>query len=281
MHPTIISFGPLAIRSYGLMLAAGFLAGIIIAAWRAKRIGENPEHIYNLSVWMVVSSLLGARLYYVVTHYHEYRAGEGVPLLQRIFIEAKNMFWPVGSNGTVGIDGLVLYGGVILATIAAAVYLKRHKLGVSKYMDIMAPSLGLGEFFTRIGCFFNGCCFGHPTESWFGMVFPDGSTAGYYYPDMHIHPSQLYNSFAGLSILILLLVLERFKKFDGFTALLYFVLYSAGRFVIDFTRYYEKRLTIYGLSHNQILSIFVFIIAAGLLIYFTYKSGRQKTGAAQ
>ena len=281
MHPTIISFGPLAIRSYGLMLAAGFLTGITIAAWRAKRIGENPEHIYNLSVWMVVSSLLGARLYYVVTHYNEYRAGKGVPLIQRIFIEAKNMFWPVGSDGRVGIDGLVLYGGIILATIAAAVYLKRHKLGVSKYMDIMAPSLGIGEFFTRIGCFFNGCCFGHPTESWFGMVFPDSSTAGYYYPDMHIHPSQLYNSFAGLSILVLLLVLERFKKFDGFTALLYFVLYSAGRFVIDFTRHYEKRLTFYGLSHNQILSIFVFIIAAGLLIYFTYKSGRREAGAIQ
>ena len=281
MHPTIISFGPLAIRSYGLMLAAGFLTGIILAAWRAKRVGENPEHIYNISVWLVVSSLLGARLYYVVTHYHEYRAAEGVPLLQRIFIEAKNMFWPIGSDGKVGIDGLVLYGGVILATIAAAVYLKRHKLSVPKYMDIMAPSLGIGEFFTRIGCFFNGCCFGHPTDSWFGVVFPDSSAAGYYYPDIHIHPSQLYNSFAGLSILVLLLVLERFKKFDGFTALLYFVLYSAGRFIIDFTRYYEKRLTVYGLSHNQILSVFIFIITAGLLFYFTYKSGRQKTGTIQ
>jgi len=278
MHPTIISFGPLAIRSYGLMLAVGFLAGIIIAAWRAKRIGENPEHIYNLSVWLVVSSLIGARFYYVVTHYHEYRAGKGVPLLQKIFIEAKNMFWPVGSDGIVGIDGLVLYGGIILATIAAAVYLKRHTLSVPKYMDIMAPSLGIGEFFTRIGCFFNGCCFGHPTESWFGMVFPDSSAAGYYYPDMHIHPSQLYNSFAGLSIFVLLLVFERFKKFDGFTALLYFTLYSAGRFVIDFTRHYEKRLTVYGLCHNQILSVFIFIIAAGLLFYFTYTSGRKKAG---
>ncbi|MBN1291573.1 MAG: prolipoprotein diacylglyceryl transferase [Candidatus Latescibacteria bacterium] len=275
MHPTIISFGPLAIRSYGLMLAIGFLAGILLAARRAEKVGESSEHIYNLSVWIVISSLLGSRIYYVVTHYHEYRASGNISFFRRIFVEFKNMFWPVSSDGKIGIDGLVLYGGLILATIAVAIYMKKYGLSLPMYMDILAPSIGLGEFFTRIGCFLNGCCFGRPTESFFGMVFPDNCSAGYYYPDTHIHPSQLYNSFAGLVILILLLVLERYKKFDGFTALLFFILYSAGRFIIDFTRYYEAELSVWDLSHNQLLSIVVFTIASGLLIYFSIKSRRS------
>jgi len=275
MHPEIIAIGPFAIRSYGLMLSIGFLAGIMFAAWRAKKAGENPDHIYNLSFWLVISSLVGARLYYVITHYDEFRANKGLSLPIRIFTELKNMFWPVGGDGQIGISGLILYGGLIFATIAAAVYLKKHKLSIPKYMDLLGPSVGLGEFFTRIGCFLNGCCFGKPTDSFVGVVFPETSAAGYYYPDIHIHPSQLYNSFAGLAIFAILLYLERYKRFDGFTALLFFLLYSIGRFTIDFTRYYETDMKVWGLSQNQLLSLGVFVTAGSLILYFSKRTGKN------
>ena len=273
MHPEIVSIGPFVIRAYGLMLAIGFLVGILIAARRAKNMGENPDHVYNLSVWIVVSSLVGARLYYVITHYGEFRA-DGLSLPLRVFTEFKNIFWPV-SHGEIGISGLILYGGLIAATLMTALYLRRHRLSVPKYMDILGPSLGIGEFFTRIGCFLNGCCFGKPTDSFCGVVFPPESAAGYYYPNTHIHPSQLYNSFAGLVIFILLITLERYKKFDGFTALMYFILYSLGRFTIDFTRHYESSMTVWGLSQNQLLSVGVFVICVVLLAYFTKKAGSK------
>jgi len=275
MHPEIISIGPFTIRSYGLMLAVAFLSGIVIAARRAKRAGENPDHIYNLSVWVVVSALLGARLYYVVTHYGEFRADRSLPFLVRVFTGLKNMFWPVGADGRVGISGLILYGGLIAATAATAVYLKRHDLSIPKYMDLIGPTLGLGEFFTRIGCFLNGCCFGKPTESWVGVVFPPSSAAGYCYPGIAIHPSQLYNAFAGLVIFFLLLFLERYKRFDGFTALLYFILYSIGRFVIDFSRYYESSMKVFGLSQNQVISLVVFAVCSSLLVYLWRRAGRS------
>ena len=275
MHPEIIAIGPFAIRSYGLMLAIGFLTGIMFAAWRAKKAGENPDHVYNLSFWLVISSLAGARLHYVITHYDEFRANKGLSLPIRIFTELRNMFWPVGGDGQIGISGLILYGGLILATIAVAVYLKKHKLSIPKYMDLLGPSIGLGEFFTRIGCFLNGCCFGKPTESFVGVIFPETSSAGYYYPDMHIHPSQLYNSFAGLAIFALLLYLERYKRFDGFTALLFFMLYSLGRFTLDFTRYYETEMKVLGLSQNQLLSLGVFIVSGSLLLYFSKRTGKN------
>jgi len=276
MHPSIITIGSFTIRSYGLMLAIGFLSGITFAAWRAKKAGENPDHIYNLSVWIVISSLLGARLYYVITHYYEFRAEESLPFLNRFFIEIKNMFWPVSSSGQIGISGLVLYGGLIAGTLAAAIYLYAHKLNVYRYLDLIAPSLGLGEFFTRIGCFLNGCCFGKPTECALGMIFPENSAAGMYFPGIPIHPSQLYNSLAGLIIFVALILLERYKRFDGFTALLYFILYATGRFIIDFTRYYESDLIFLGLSHNQIVSVVVFIIAAFFLVYYMTKVPSRK-----
>lgn len=272
MHPTVFSCGPLAVRSYGFMLAVGFLFGIVFAAWRARRMGENPDHIYNLSVWLVISSLFGARLYYIIPHYEEFRAEGDHSLIARIAIELRNMFWPVGSDGVVGISGLTLYGGVILATVVAGFYLARHRLSVPLYMDILAPSLGLGEFFTRIGCFLNGCCFGHPTDSWIGIVFSEESAAGFYYPDTPLHPAQLYNSFAGLFIFCALLLLERHKRFNGYTALLYFMLYAVGRFVIDFFRYYESEMLVGPFSQNQVISLVVFAIALSLFAVLTIRA---------
>jgi phosphatidylglycerol---prolipoprotein diacylglyceryl transferase len=267
MHPTIISIGPFAIRSYGLMLATGFLTGIILAAARAKKVGENVDHIYNISVWIVFSALIGARLYYVMTNYNEFRVRGEMFFLKRFALEFKNMFWPVGPSGQIGISGLILYGGLIAATFTAVIYLYRYKLSVAKFLDIIAPSLGIGEFFTRIGCFLNGCCFGKPTESPLGLIFPDNSVAGMYYPDIHIHPSQLYNSFAGLGIFLVLLYVERFKRFDGFLALVYFMMYAVIRFSTDFTRHYDSNLRFHDFTHNQVLGIIVFTISASVMIY--------------
>jgi phosphatidylglycerol:prolipoprotein diacylglycerol transferase len=276
MHPDIISIGPFTIRSYGLMLATGFLTGILLAVRRARKAGENPEHIYNLAVWIVISSLFGARVYYIVTHYDEFRADRNLSALVRLFTELKNMFWPVGGDGQVGISGLILYGGLICATLATAIYLKKHNLNILKYMDIIGPSLGLGEFFTRLGCFLNGCCFGKPTESWCGVVFPESSAAGYYYPGLPLHPVQLYNALGGLAICFLLIFMERYKRFDGFTALLYFILYAIVRFTTDFFRHYETQMKLWGVSQNQVISMGVFCAAVSILVYLSRKTSQRK-----
>jgi len=275
MHPTVFALGPFQIRSYGLMLAIGFFAGILLAARRAKSRGENPDHIYNLSAWLVLSSLIGARIYYVITHYDEFRAGETYSLLGRIAVELKNMFWPIGSDGQVGISGLIYYGGLLAATATAILYLRANRLSMPKYLDIMAPSIPLGEFFTRIGCFLNGCCFGHPTHSHFGIVFPGDSAAGSYFPGTPVHPAQLYSSFAALAVMGLILVLERRGKFNGFSALLFFMLYAVDRFIIDFFRYYEEGMQANGLSQNQILSLVIFCLGAVLMIVLRRRAGKH------
>ncbi len=274
MFPEIFSFGPFHIRSYGLMLAMGFLAGIMLATRRAARRGENPDHIYSISVRAVIWSLLGSRFFYVITHYDEFRAPEGISAFMRVFVELRNMFWPVGSDGQVGLQGLTYYGGLIAATIATVVYLYRQRLSLAKYLDILAPSIPLGEMFTRIGCFLNGCCFGHPTHSVFGVVFPESCAAGSYYPGLAIHPTQLYNSFAALVLMAVLLFMERYKKFEGYSAAMFFFLYAIIRFLTDFFRYYDEGTKVLGLSENQFLSIFIFLVSGAVLAAGTIRARR-------
>ncbi len=276
MHPDIVEFGPFAIRSYGLMLAIGFVTGIFIAAHRAERRGENPDHIFNLAIWVIVSALIGARLYYVFTHFDEFVETDASGL-GHILLVIRNIFWPVGPDGHIGLSGLILYGGLIAATLTTVLYLWKHRLNVLKYLDIIAPSLGIGEFFTRIGCFLNGCCYGTPTDGACGVVFPPESAAGYFYPNTPLHPSQLYMAAAGLTIFGLLLFLERFKRFNGYLALWYFILYSIGRFLIDFTRHYENQMVFGGLSQNQIISIVVFAAASTLLVVLQVRAGRTRS----
>jgi len=205
VHTTLVRIGPLAIRSYGLMLALSFLLGILFARSRAKKAGVDFQRIMDLTVIVIVASVIGARGLYVVFHLKEFSSN---PL---------DIINPFQGGGDVGIQGLTMYGGVILSILLSLWFLKRHGLPVWKVADVVAPCIALGIFLTRIGCFLNGCCFGTPCDLPWCVVFPAESAAGYFFPDTHIHPTQLYSSLYGLVILGLLLLSERRVQFDGFT----------------------------------------------------------------
>lgn len=255
MHPVILKLGPVAIHGYGLMLAVSFLVGIYLAARRAKKAGIDPEQIMNLSLYIIVSSVVGARLFYVIFHWEEY-AGNLWALVS-----------PIQEGRVVGIFGLVLYGGVILATLVGMAYILRRRLPLWRVADVVAPSIALGVFFTRLGCFLNGCCFGVPSDSPWAVVFPLASPAGSTFPGLPLHPTQLYSSLYGLAIFGMLLGLERFKRFDGFTFWLFIMLYALARFLVDFVRYYEPSMTVLGgLSVNQAISIVLFAMGGAVLV---------------
>ena len=181
MYPVLFRLGPLEIRSYGVMLAAAFAAGTYFALWRARRFGVPREVVGNLVVWVMASGVLGARLFYAAFHWGEFR---GHPW------DVINPF----QGGRIGIAGLTLYGGLLLAVVVGILYLREKKVQIWRAADVVAPSVGLGIFFARIGCFLNGCCFGRPAELPWAMTFPSGSPAGYVFPDIRLHPTQLYSS---------------------------------------------------------------------------------------
>lgn len=162
----------LPIRGYGLMLLLGVVSGLLLAAWRAQQSKIDPEHIYSLGFAMIVSGILGARLFYVVQFWDDFATvvqnGQRVPV--GLVPLLKNLM-------NIAEGGLVVYGSAIGAFLAAWWYLRRHQLPKLLIADVIAPSLFLGLSLGRIGCLLNGCCYGDFCDLSWGLSFPPGSPA--------------------------------------------------------------------------------------------------------
>jgi phosphatidylglycerol---prolipoprotein diacylglyceryl transferase len=249
MFPTIVKIGGLQIYSYGLMLFISFLAGIWIVERRARKFGVESKKITDLALWILVGVVVGSRAFYVAFHWQEFSH-------DLIGIIA---FW----RG--GLAGLMFYGGFLGALAAGLVFARVKRLPIVKMLDAAAPAIMLGEFFTRIGCFLNGCCFGTPTGGVLGMEFPLHSPAGATFPHQCIHPTQLYSSLAGMVLFLLALWLERRHLKDGVLFSVLLIVYSLFRFGIDFVRYYENASNLWG---NQVVAIGLTLVGVALLVLF-------------
>jgi len=180
MQRTIIDFGtldldvfgwsiPLRIYGYGLMLVLGFLVSLAVAQWRARRAGEDPEHMARVALLALVGGIVGSRVAYIIERWESH------------FARAEDRF---AEMLDVSSGGLIYYGGVLLATAMVVAYLLRKRLPVRRYLDIVAAPLMIGLAFGRAGCTLNGCCYGARCgEHWpLGMRFPmpcPGSTGSW------------------------------------------------------------------------------------------------------
>lgn len=248
MFPIILRLGSLNIYSYGLMLFISFIVGIKIVERRAKKFGVDPKKITDLALVILIAVVVGSRLLYVIFHWGEFKN-------DLIGIIA---FW----RG--GLAGLMFYGGLVGAILAGIIYAKSQRMPLLKMLDAVAPAIVLGEFFTRIGCFLNGCCFGKPTSLPCGIVFPYNSPAGYTFHNTAIHPTQLYSSLAGLSLFFVALWLEKRRLKEGVLFFIIMTLYALYRFLIDFVRYYEDTGNFWI---NQAISIGFIVLSAIMLFY--------------
>lgn len=262
MYPEPLSFiGINFVRSYGIMLAISFLVGVWWSMKRARQAGIDQNLVVDLSFIVLVASLVGSRFFYVIYHLEEFSDN---------LLDIINPF----QSGYVGIAGLSMMGGVVLAIVSAFAFFYFKRKSPWPVFDVMMPMFALGIGLTRIGCFLNGCCYGLPTHGSCGVVFPEESLAGYMNPGIPLIPTQLYEAAAGVVILALVLWSEKYRKFDGHSFWITVGLYSAWRFIIDFYRYYEPSMvaaTIGGqnFSRNQALSLVMFLgsIAAYLIMY--------------
>jgi phosphatidylglycerol:prolipoprotein diacylglycerol transferase len=236
------------------MLALSFFVGIWFASRRAAKRGLKQEIVYDLSIVLIIAAVVGSRVLYILTHRDHYRSVLDIFAL-----------WQGGAT---------LYGGLILAVVGAVLFLRLKGIPFFTMADICAPSIALGVFFTRIGCFLSGCCFGKPTRCAIGLVFPEGSPAGYTFPDVHIHPTQLYSSLYGLLIFLVLLLLERKHSFEGYTFGFLCIFYGAARFIVDFFRFYEGSAMWGALTVSQVLSLGLVVIGIVLLVVLPGSFGR-------
>ncbi len=247
MHPDLFSIGPVHIKTYGLALALSFFLGVWMAIKRGEKVDVKSQDMIDLSFIIIIAAIIGSRFFYVVYHTEEF-AGN--------WLDAIN---PFQSSGEIGIAGLSMMGGIVLAIVSSMAYFIIRKKNPWPMLDAMAPAFFLGLGITRIGCFFNGCCYGIETEHWCGVNFPYHSHA--------VWPTQLFSSAAGFIMLGgLLLIEKKWKTFHGFTFWLAVMMYSVWRFMIDFIRYYEDAMVIVQIggvhiTRNQFLTICLFIIS--------------------
>jgi phosphatidylglycerol:prolipoprotein diacylglycerol transferase len=254
MYPELFHIGSFPINTYGVFLALAFLCAILITVKLAARDGLPREKIYDLCLWMLLSSLIGSKILMFFTE-PEYR-DHPLQLLSLDFLRS----------------GGVFYGGLIGAILTGYFLMRRYKLPWWKTADACAPGIAIGNFFGRQGCFAAGCCWGKPTSLPWGVKFTElGHEITGVPTDIYLHPTQLYESFAMLIVFVFLLWLHKHRRFSGQVILFYALLYSVIRFGIEFLRDDPRGdvfglTTLTGLSTSQIISLIVGIGALVLLI---------------
>ena len=247
-------------HSFGLCVALGLLCAYAVISRLGRREGLGPDFAANIVTAMIVSGIIGARLFYVAEHWSHYSSN-----LADVF-----KIWQ---------GGLMFYGGFIVAFATALIYVKITKLQLWTVLDLLAVALPLAHAFGRIGCFLNGCCYGRIAEdSAIAVRFPANSipwseqlSAGALAPDsacsLAVLPSQLISAalnFAIFAILLYLATRSTGKVKPGVRSGLYMILYAIARFAVEFTRA-DPRLHFGALSISQTISLGVFLAGAAVL----------------
>lgn len=214
MHPIFVELGPLTIRWYGVFVALGFLAAFALFRRRAKDAHMDAETATNLLLLLFGAGLVGARAWYVARYWREEFAGN----LREIFMLQHG--------------GLVFLGGFFVAMGTLWIWCRAKRLPLAPVADALAPCLALGQFFGRLGCFMNGCCYGRPSDMpW--AIAPNAPSAVAGIPR---HPTQLYEAFGLLDITLALIFLRRIQRYPGQIAWSYALLYALLRFLVEFFR---------------------------------------------
>ena len=169
--PAVCKPEGLPIRGYGMMMMLAVVAATALAAWRAKRLGLNPDLMLSLIFWMLVPGIIGARAFYVIEYWPGY---------WRVYTEPGGGLGAfLGSIVNLAEGGLVVYGAFIGGVAGLLLFVRKHRLPLLAVCDLIAPSMVLGLAIGRIGCFLNGCCFGAVCDHPWAVTFPDGAPPEY------------------------------------------------------------------------------------------------------
>jgi phosphatidylglycerol:prolipoprotein diacylglycerol transferase len=249
MHPTLFEipfFEGLAVHTYGVLLALGFLAGSGFCIHQARRYGENPQRVLDLCFYILIAAIVGSRLYYVALEWRYY-----------------TLFPLQILNFTRG--GLVFYGGAIASILTAVFFMRRWKLPAWKTLDLMAPAVPLGIFFGRLGCFSAGCCYGRETDVPWAVTFTHPETIAD--RNLPLHPTQLYASLDGLVLFVALILLQRVKRFHGQIFSAFLIGYAFLRYAVEEPfRAGERGASVEGISVSVATGAPVLLVGLALMI---------------
>jgi len=244
MYNDLFSIGPLTVHSYGLFTGIALLAAVFLASARAKKRGLNDDICYGILFSGVIVGYLCSKLTYILVE-------SDWNLLVK---DPKEFFSQIFTQ-----SGFVVIGGLVGGVLGAWAYCSIKKVKFIDYFDLCAPSIAIAQGFGRIGCFMAGCCYGRQTDSWIGIAFKNSS----YAPNgVKLIPTQLISSLADFVNMFFLLILAKKTKKKGVVSAVYIIVYSIGRYLIEFLRN-DNRGTIGTFSTSQFFSIVT--ILAGIL----------------
>ena len=254
------------------MIALAFLAGLWTATLRARREKISGERIADITLWLMVGGIIGARADYVATYWREEFADQ--PFSEIFMIQH---------------GGLVYYGGLIGAMIAGMIYIRWKKMPLWKTADVLAPSIALGNVFGRIGCLLNGCCFGRVCDAPWAIRFPNGSYAwdqhyqqglvGEHDMSLPVHPTEIYDALLNFGVYVFLAWLFRRKKFDGQIFASYLMIYAVFRSIAEYFRGdYPTDHVHAGLTSAQLVSVPIFLVGLALAAVLSRRSHKNEDG---
>jgi phosphatidylglycerol:prolipoprotein diacylglycerol transferase len=222
-----INIGPLQIHYYALILITGMIAAAWLTARRAKAQGFDPEHVWNGLIWAIIPGLIGARIYHILTP----SPSSGLSL--QYYLNNPLQMLDL-RNG-----GLGIFGGLVGGGIGVYLYARRHKQPLLKWFDLIVPGVALAQAIGRWGNFVNHELYGAPTTLPWAIYIPPNKRLPGFTQYETFHPLFLYESLWNLASCGLLLLIERrFRERlrDGDLFFVYLILYSIGRFALDFLR---------------------------------------------
>ena len=267
--PKTIMIGNFGIALYGVVIAIGMILGLTLAARIAKKTGNDPDVIWDLAPPLLIFSIIGARIYYVIFMWDFYKDDP---------IQILNL------RG----GGLAIYGGIIAGVLTLYIYCRVKKQKFPLVLDFVIYGLLVGQILGRWGNFFNREVFGEYTNNLFAMRIPavmvrerDISasiaahmTAGTNY--IQVHPTFLYEGMWNLALLILLYLYLEHKKFDGEIALLYFAGYGIGRAWIESIRTDQLYITGTSIPVSLALGIVMAVVSIAADVLIRGKIRRQR-----
>ena len=270
--PKTIMIGNFGIALYGVVIAIGMILGLTLSSKIAERTGQDPDTIWDLAASLIIFSIIGARIYYVIFMWDYYKDNP---------IQILNL------RG----GGLAIYGGIIAGAITLYVYCKRKKKSFPLVLDTVIYGLLVGQILGRWGNFFNREVFGEYTNGLFAMRIPTvmvrerdisasitaHMTEGTNY--IQVHPTFLYEGMWNLALLILLLIYLKHKRFDGEIALLYFAGYGIGRALIESIRTDQLYITGTTIPVSMMLGIVMAAVSIIAIAVIRTSIRRKETDA--
>lgn len=251
IDPVAVTIFGLSIYWYGIIIACGFLVGIIIATYESKRSQLNSDIIVDVVLIGTPSAIIGARLYYVFFNWSYYKNN-----LSEVF--------------SIRSGGLAIYGAIIAALISTVIYCKIKKINVWKVFDVCAPGLIIAQSIGRWGNFVNREAYGRETTlPWRMEIFDAASQSR-----IAVHPTFLYESLWNLVGFLIIMFCRKKKKVDGEVFLLYAFWYGLGRAWIEGLR--TDSLYFGSFRISQVLAILSVLVAGGILAFLRKNSAEEK-----